>query len=472
MADIEVPLESLSQSQKKRGRRPKSHQYASGIDIDAHNKGQAEAEPYPKEGKADALLGMPEMPEKTSTITKPAVKTPKTPKTPKTAGKRALKGSLSKSVSAEDMDARADSWDEGEPDADTFMPSIVPLAASSIIPIPGGDSSMGTAPATAATTASTSASKKSRKNTKIVYNTMETAAINTDDDHVIIKLNIKESMISEDVDTAKGNAEGLYAYNASYHTFESKPFEISSFGDAGLFQTPLPMAVPTPVMPLSADMDMAQGEGGNPNENPAVSSLKVIHLLREFEHKNMNNEWPASTSIHCYWCCHKFDGPPFGIPVKLYKEKFYVTGCFCSLECAAAYNFESKDGLQQKFEQYHLMNAIARKIGYAHDVKRAPSRLALKMFGGHLSIEQFRGFCHTSKLININFPPMMTLTQQLEEINQSDLDNDYKYVPIDTDRVNKYKEKIKLKRSKPLTNFKNTLDHTMNLKIAPSQAAS
>jgi hypothetical protein len=61
---------------------------------------------------------------------------------------------------------------------------------------------------------------------------------------------------------------------------------------------------------------------------------------------------------------------------------------------------------------------------------------------------------------------MMTVTQQVEEVNQRELRSEYRYIPIDSERVNKYKEKIKLKRTKPLVNFKNTLDHTMNLKFA------
>lgn len=293
-----------------------------------------------------------------------------------------------------------------------------------------------------------------------VYNTVGNGTVQppalgstSDDENIILKLNIKESMLDEE-------ADGLRAYNASStNSFVSKPFELLH---------------PCPSGSVIDDLDSGVAAGDDIADSieqvaPAkTTALKVIHLLRDFEHKNRNNEWPSTTSIHCYWCCHKFDSPPFGVPIKYYQNKYFVTGCFCSLECASAYNFDSKDGLQQKFENYHLINSIARKVGYMNDVKRAPHRLSLKTFGGHLSIDQFRSFCKTSKLININFPPMMTLTQQLEELNHSDLDSDYKYVPIDTDRVNKYKEKIKLKRNRPLTNFKNTLDHSMNLKIEGS----
>ncbi len=109
---------------------------------------------------------------------------------------------------------------------------------------------------------------------------------------------------------------------------------------------------------------------------------------------------------------------------------------------------------------------LARELGHHHLVRPAPSRLVLNTFGGPMSIEEFRGRCHTSRLILVNFPPMMTVTQQVEEVNQRELRSEYRYIPIDSERVNKYKEKIKLKRTKPLVNFKNTLDHTMNLKFA------
>jgi hypothetical protein len=38
-------------------------------------------------------------------------------------------------------------------------------------------------------------------------------------------------------------------------------------------------------------------------------------------------------------------------------------------------------------------------------------------------------------------------------------------VPIDTDRIKKIEQKFKLIRQKPVLNPKNTLDHTMKLKI-------
>lgn len=81
-----------------------------------------------------------------------------------------------------------------------------------------------------------------------------------------------------------------------------------------------------------------------------------------------------------------------------------------------------------------------------------------------MTIEEFRTHTTSAKLMLVNYPPMMSVTQQVEEVNEAELRSEYKFIPIDNERVSKYQEKIKLKRSKPLVNFKNTLDSTMNLR--------
>lgn len=201
--------------------------------------------------------------------------------------------------------------------------------------------------------------------------------------------------------------------------------------------------------------------------------LRVVNLLKEFqtsgaqEGNGLGNKenpgWPESTNIFCYWCCHPFDTIPYGLPVKYYEDRFFVIGCYCSLECAMAYNNDSKSSLDEILERKNLINMLSSILKYKDIVKAAPNRLALKCFGGHMCLEEFRTFTGTRKLININIPPMVTLTQQIEEVNENDVNREFRFVPIDTDRINKYKEKIKIKRSKPVFDQKNTLDHVMKL---------
>ena len=300
-------------------------------------------------------------------------------------------------------------------------------------------------------TASTSVAAKRGRKPKAVYNTFELMPCSSDDEHIIMKLNVGQKTIDE-TEHDPNKAPGAY-------------------NEDNFCQFDLLGGVNNNLLGGANNNIPILGESSRPvicppQQSVPINHLKVVELLKDFEEKNKNNEWPQSTSIHCYWCCHKFDTPPFGIPVKYTGGKFQVYGCFCSLECAGAYNFDAKDGGHDEiWERNNLINFIAKKIGYKKNVKPAPSRLALNMFGGHLAINDFREYCNTSKLININFPPMMTLTQQIEEVNESDINNEFKYIPVDTGRIDRYKQQLHLKRSKPVNSHENTLDHAMNLKF-------
>lgn len=241
--------------------------------------------------------------------------------------------------------------------------------------------------------------------------------------------------------------------------------------------------------------------------------LRKIRLLLAFAEKNKAGEWPMTTNVHCYWCCHRFPNHPYGLPLKYVGGKFFVTGCFCSLECAAAYNFGSGGSVDEMWERYSLLNMLAYHLSNEDDapvsatsreagaegtseqdvvstpsaaavpcpkrrrlpstqVRQAPHRLALNIFGGHLSIDEFRHFCPSQRLTIVNFPPMMTLTQQIEEINDNDVQSMHAYVPIDYERIDKYQKEIKLKRSKPLISKHNTLMCAMNIRYTSNDGAS
>jgi len=268
--------------------------------------------------------------------------------------------------------------------------------------------------------------KRSRKN-KVIANVYDSRVneitSNSDDEHVIVKLNIPS--IAPDSPKA-------YNKTKDFH------FPIEEAG----------------VIEVEEKKEVEEDSHSN----------KVVDLLKDFEEKNKNNEWPQTTSICCYWCCHKFQTTPFGLPIKYSYDKFHVIGCFCSLECTLAYNYDSKETIDEKWERANLINYLAKRIGIENLPKPAPPRLSLKMFGGHLSIDDFRDFCKSSKIININFPPMLTQRQQIEEINECDV-QDFKYIPVDQERINKFKDKLVLRRTKPVNLSENTLENTMNLRF-------
>ncbi len=202
------------------------------------------------------------------------------------------------------------------------------------------------------------------------------------------------------------------------------------------------------------------GVGGGP-------ILRRMELLGDFAEKSKNGEWPGSTSVCCHWCCHQFEGPPVGVPVKHVDGVFHVCGCFCSLECAMAHNYASNDGMDEIWERNSLLQLMGRRMNKEGPVVSAPPRVCLRMFGGYMDIEDFRKHCESRRVVTVNCPPMLSLTQQVDELYESDLlTHDYKYVPLDNARVDEYRKKLRLKRNKPLVNPKNTLDYAMNVKIS------
>jgi hypothetical protein len=101
----------------------------------------------------------------------------------------------------------------------------------------------------------------------------------------------------------------------------------------------------------------------------------------------------------CWWCIHKAD-EYVGCPVKLRvspnrkHREMLCTGYFCSFQCALAW------GLQNDHENSRPLTYLLARRNYDCDgqVTAAPTRERLKMFGGAMSIEQFRSASNTDTL--------------------------------------------------------------------------
>lgn len=170
------------------------------------------------------------------------------------------------------------------------------------------------------------------------------------------------------------------------------------------------------------------------------------------------------TNIACYWCCHKFNNPYLGMPIKYKNNAFEVNGCFCSFECMCAYNFYSNENNYNVWEIYNLINIMANAMNYDKHVYPAPPRKCLSLFGGYMSIDEFRNFKSSKKIINVNTNPFVINVEQIEEIN----DFNHKQVDMlygfDKERLSKLEKKIKHQNELNIqNNYKNTLDSSMNI---------
>ncbi len=185
----------------------------------------------------------------------------------------------------------------------------------------------------------------------------------------------------------------------------------------------------------------------------------VVNVLKDLM---VNDEWCDQTTYRCYWDCHEFSTTPFGIPVKHKNDKYHVIGCFCSLECAVAHNFHSNDNLSDMWERYNLISMLSREMKYKSVVNAAISRKCLKAFGGNLTIEEFREKSSQHTIMNVLNYPMVSLVEQVEEINDFFCKQQHDFIPLDKTRIEKIEEANK---GKMLTHVKSALETTMNLRM-------
>ena len=154
----------------------------------------------------------------------------------------------------------------------------------------------------------------------------------------------------------------------------------------------------------------------------------------------------SSGSSVCFWCCHPLHSHTYGMPVRSKDSKYHVCGCFCSFECAAAFNLNSNELCQNTWVTSDLLNRMAREAGYTRVVQPAPSRYALQMFGGWLTIDDFR---RHEKTINPLPFHMLSLQQYMDQVMSSEMHSCLPsqqtvpaFVPLDQERVKQAKQNL------------------------------
>ena len=123
------------------------------------------------------------------------------------------------------------------------------------------------------------------------------------------------------------------------------------------------------------------------------------------------------------------------------------------------------------WKQYNLLNTLQKKISNNNwkKIKLAPPKEVLKIFGGYMTIDEYREELLTGNTeFKVIEPPLISLVPKIEETyfkSQNNNLNKKKYVPIDNELIDKAKISMKLKREKPINNSKSTLHNFMDLKI-------
>jgi hypothetical protein len=180
----------------------------------------------------------------------------------------------------------------------------------------------------------------------------------------------------------------------------------------------------------------------------------VIHDIISKIHQQ--TEYPSGTA--CFWCCHTFSWKPTVIPTHydVYTNQYNAEGHFCSPECALSNIYtDSTLTSSQRWLRQSLLNSM-----YNKEVMRAPDKRVLRLFGGTLSIEQFRRYVKEGCApLQIATPPIRLY---MPSINTQATSRDIKsYVSLTTETVDKASQQLRLKRSKPVHSTVHTLDKCM-----------
>jgi hypothetical protein len=190
-------------------------------------------------------------------------------------------------------------------------------------------------------------------------------------------------------------------------------------------------------------------------------------------------DWKVTTNIHCWWCCHLFDDTPIGMPLRFVNNKFKVKGCFCSIACTLAWYNNSKYRTDPKI--FTLIKNLHRKLtggGSECKIYQAPPRESLIMFGGEMTIDEFRKSSDNGIVFKMIDYPMIIAKEFIEEIDLNNLKiqnengrNGGGMIIMggthkQEDKKQQLKDaKIRLSQiEKPLT--ENTIDKFLNLKIS------
>lgn len=181
----------------------------------------------------------------------------------------------------------------------------------------------------------------------------------------------------------------------------------------------------------------------------------VIHDIVAKIHQQA--EYPAGTA--CFWCAHPFSWKSIVLPTHYdaYTNVYSAEGHFCSPECALAWNYDDPRITQS---QRWLRHSLLQSLYSLKDLHKAPDKRVLRLFGGTLSIDQYRRYVKEGGTpLQLAMPPIRLY---MPSINTQATTRDIKsYVALSNEAVDKASQQLRLKRSKPVHSNVATLDKCM-----------
>jgi hypothetical protein len=126
--------------------------------------------------------------------------------------------------------------------------------------------------------------------------------------------------------------------------------------------------------------------------------------------------YPATTDTLCWHCCHAFETQPIPMPLSYRQDldAYRVYGTFCSFACMTGYLRDYRQtlpGASNGSIGMTVFDFYRRCTGNSSpsSLTRAPPRCLLNAFGGHMTIDEFRG----SNADYVAMPPRCILHEQV-----------------------------------------------------------
>ena len=149
------------------------------------------------------------------------------------------------------------------------------------------------------------------------------------------------------------------------------------------------------------------------NESCRNSTFRLHPLIQAYDETDkVWTEKPQDDDIRCYHCCHTFTTGVIRIPHSVNDAGVYTVhpAPFCSLSCAKAHLIEHS---VENSIQLRLLHRVARDVyNWKSDMLPiAPARICLSVFGGSMSIKEFRSTSVTARARNPPFVPLRVMTE-------------------------------------------------------------
>lgn len=174
----------------------------------------------------------------------------------------------------------------------------------------------------------------------------------------------------------------------------------------------------------------------------------------------------AGSNLICWWCVHPLPQfPCFHLPVK-YDEKrnrFTTVGNFCSWECMKAYALDMNTARSGEIQSFIALMRL-KSYGKYMPLHAAPKRIALDVFGGTMTIDEFRSY-YGKTPPPVYFPDQVQLQQKVGcetvPVSTAPVNSSSKLKAIENAEAKG--DTLKLRRNKPLERSKSKLESTLGI---------